>query len=64
MAAQPWEEESAEIMNSAWKGRIGIAEVRKDRYSCVNQFVRPKEWKCLVMASGVEDPVGWDLKPN
>ena len=73
--SRPWEEVSVNIVNSAWKGRIGFPKERKDR-SCqclgrlartngsercggVNRFVRSKNEKCVVvMASGVEDPVG------
>ena len=55
-------EASVKLVSSAWKGRLGIQEVRKDRYChClsrlartygseprvgVKQFVRPKKCKC------------------
>ena len=57
-APQPWVEASVKIVNPAWKGQIGIPDVRNDRsYHClrrvartkgslhggVNRFVRPNE---------------------
>ena len=58
-APPPWVEASVKMVNSAWKGQIGIPDVRNDRschclsrvtgserHGVENQFVRPNELKC------------------
>ena len=72
-APQPWVEVSVKMVNSAWKGQIGIPDVRNDRFChCLSRVARTTgserrgvEKRILdlmnesvVRGSSVDDPVG------
>ena len=72
-APQPWVEASVKMVNSIWKGQIGIPDVRNDRFChCLSRVARTT-WserlgvekrfldlmnESVVRALSVDDPVG------